>query len=59
MHPLIEHQLVQIEKKTANLWEGKVGNNANIANFVCLRNTQKCLVCFLTLFYPNGNSGGF
>ena len=25
--------------KTANIWENKVGNNAQIANLVCLRKT--------------------
>ena len=28
--------MVQIKKKTASMWECKVGNNANIANFMCL-----------------------
>ena len=29
------HPSVQISKKTANMWEYKVGNNVNTANFVC------------------------
>ena len=33
---IYQQQLEQIKKKTANLWECKVGNNANIANFVWL-----------------------
>ena len=28
--------MVQIMKKTPNIWEYKVGNNGNIANFVRL-----------------------
>ena len=28
--------MLQIKKETGNLWEYKVGNNDNIANFVCL-----------------------
>ena len=31
-----QYQLLQIGKKTAHIWEYKVGNDANIANFVCL-----------------------
>ena len=34
------HWLVQIKKKTAYIWEYKVDNNANIANFVCLWKTR-------------------
>ena len=30
------HPSVQISKKTANMWEYKVGNNVNTANSVCL-----------------------
>ena len=32
--------MLQIKKETANIWEYKVGNNANIANFVYLWKTQ-------------------
>ena len=32
--------MLQIKKKTANIWEYKVGNNANIANLVCLWKTR-------------------
>ena len=31
---------MQINKKTAILWEYKVGNNANIVNFVFLKNSN-------------------
>ena len=31
--------MLQIEKETVNIWEYKVGNNANIANFMCLWKT--------------------
>ena len=34
-------QFEQINKKTVNIWEYKVGNNANIANSVWLWKTQK------------------
>ena len=30
------HQMVQIKKEVTNIWEYKIGSNANIANFVCL-----------------------
>ena len=34
--PIIYRHIVEIRKETANIWEYKVGNNANIANFcVC------------------------
>ena len=32
--------MLQIKKGTGNLCEHKVGNNANIANFVCLWKTR-------------------
>ena len=32
--------MVQTMKETANVLEYKIGNNANIANFVCLWNTR-------------------
>ena len=32
------HPSVQISKKTANMWEYKVGNNVNTANFVFVKN---------------------
>ena len=32
--------MLQIKKETANIWEYKVGNNANIANFVRLWKTR-------------------
>ena len=32
--------MLQIKKEIANIWEYKVGNNANIANFVHLRKTR-------------------
>ena len=31
---------MQIKKKIASVWEHKVGNNANIANLVCLWKTR-------------------
>ena len=33
---IYKHHIVQIEKEIANIWEYKVGNNANIVNFVRL-----------------------
>ena len=30
------HHMLQIKTETANIWEYIVGNNAIIANFVCL-----------------------
>ena len=30
------NQMVLINKETTNIWDYKVGNNGNIANFVCL-----------------------
>ena len=27
---------MQLNKETANIWEYKVGNNANIVNFACV-----------------------
>ena len=33
--------MLQIKKETANIWEYKDGNNANIANFVRLWKTRK------------------
>ena len=39
--------MLQIKKETANIWECKVGNNANIANFVLLCS----IVC--PSVYPN------
>ena len=34
------HHMLQIKKKTLNRREYKVGNNANIANIVCLWKTR-------------------
>ena len=33
---LYEQHILQIKKETTNVWEYKVGNNANIASFVLL-----------------------
>ena len=30
------HNMMQIKKKTANMWEYKFGDYANIGNFACL-----------------------
>ena len=37
--------MVQIKKQIANIWEYTVGNNANIANFVCLCNNKPGVCC--------------
>ena len=34
------HKLVKIKKKTTNMWKYKVGNKANMANFVCSWKTR-------------------
>ena len=36
--------MLQIKKETANVWEYKVGSNANIANCVRLWKTRLCIL---------------
>ena len=36
----VSHYIVLIMMETANIWEYKVGNNANVANGVCLYNAN-------------------
>ena len=41
---LISHGITPVdENKDKNIWEYKVGNNGNIANFVCLWKTRIAL----------------
>ena len=46
--------MVQIKKKTANIWQYKVGNIDNIANFVCL--WKRRLVQVVTVSLPESRS---
>ena len=39
--------MVQINKETANIWEYKVGNNANIANIVYPNETTQVWTMYL------------
>ena len=53
--------IVQTKKKTPNIWKYKVGNNANIANFVCSWKTQMnvtYLKIILGLYYINSRRCG-
>ena len=43
--------MLQIKMETANIWEYKVGNNVNIANFMCLWKTRMILQWFIG--WPN------
>ena len=53
----------KLKKETVNMWEYKVGNNANIANFVCLWETRlrRSLKLFfvLTSWIANRKKGNF
>ena len=58
---------LQIKKKNANIWEHKIGIDANIANFVLIAKTRLCVsvtlcwpdqCCLTTRDFPDGGLPG-